>query len=168
MYVNSPNLNEIDDDDLFTRPPRSARRSAPPIEHTTRITCRVCETSDLVPLDHPAPLCRPCLADIPTARARVRGWLDSVLAQMDAVELTWQAVRAKYLPLWSKVEDALILVDKGQMTEAQLAERWKARYYESDAWQTLLRAYEERQVELARLGAERARLEAALDLIDTL
>src|SRR5690242_18908515 len=99
------------DDDIFARPPRSAlRKETQAIEKPTgRITCRVCDRPATVPLDHPALLCPECLSDLNATRARVRSWLDSVLAQLDAAIAAWEQIRAQHIDKWSRIEDGMIL-----------------------------------------------------------
>jgi hypothetical protein len=152
------------DDDIFARPPRSALRREQP---TGRITCRVCDRPATVPLNHPALLCLECMGDLAATEARVRGWLNSLLALMDATIATWEVVRAAHLDKWRRIEDGLAMLAQGQVTEAQFNERWKARYYGADpAWREVMKAYEEKEVACAGYGVERDRLELALREIE--
>lgn len=125
---------------------------------TARITCRVCELKDDVPLMHaPGPLCRACGADVAATKKKVRVWLDGVLAQMDLELDRWADMQLSYPKYWTKLEDA------GRTPDADAKARSAHHCYGLvlDAEAEMLRAFEP-------LDIERARLERALNLLEEL
>lgn len=148
------------DDDIFARPPRAlARRLA----QTARITCRVCDMKDTVPLDHPVgPLCRECAMDIPATRAKVKIWLDGVLAQMDVVLDRWADIQMSYPAFWAKIEDAK---EKAGDDTAALTDALRRAYAAHPTYAKLLDAEAEMLHAMQPLEIERKRLELALEAL---
>jgi len=127
---------------------------------TARITCRVCELKDDVPLTHtPGPLCRACGADVPATKAKVKQWLAGVLAQTDEAMEAWDWTRRAYRPYWEKIQDARVAGRADADQKARAAHHYYALVL--DAELAMHRALEP-------LGIERARLERALELLETL
>lgn len=160
MFINTP---EIDDDDLFTRPPRSARRriAPPPIDRTARRACRVCDLTYVVTLEYDGPpLCETCRADIDTTRGRVRRELDGNLIQGHALLATWDAVRAPQQAAWERMRAAEALPDY-----AERAARHRAA---GNIYGQLLAAHAAYEQALAPLSVERDRLERALSVLEGL
>lgn len=124
---------------------------------TARITCRVCERNDDVPLSHPGPLCRACGADVASTKKKVQSWLAGVLAQMDEARATFYALQDRYPAYWAKLEDG------GRTPEADVRARAAHPTYAA-----LLVAEEAMLHALEPLEIERARLERALILLDEL
>lgn len=79
-----------DDDDIFARPPRSARK---PSQQPARITCRVCNAPATVPVSWPALLCEHCMNDLDATRTHVQQCVDANLARLDAVTDGWLTQR---------------------------------------------------------------------------
>ena len=147
-----------DNDELFTRPPRSARRA--PIAPTARRSCRACQSSYVVTLDDDGPpLCAPCRADIGATRGRVRAWLDGVLDQEQAALDAWDAARKPQQAAWEAIQDARDLPDY-----AARAARHRAA---GNVYGRLLDAEAAYVQALERLGVERTRLEQALAAIES-
>lgn len=146
------------DDDIFARPPRAlARQQAT----TARITCRVCELKDDVPLTHaPGPLCRACGEDLPRTKAKVKQWLDGVLAQIDHEVARFRALQDAHPDFVAKLEAA-----RGDPDfVAKAATHRKA----GNVYGRLLEAEAEMRRACEPLGVERSRLERAVALLDTL
>jgi len=130
-----------DDDDLFARPPRSALK---PSQQLTRITCRVCERTAMVPIGHPALLCHECMADLDMTRGYVARGTDAVLSRMDQALAEWREM-LDFSPAkdaWTKVEAAMIAVAEKRATQAALDATWAKRKAEGGALAELLIAYE--------------------------
>lgn len=107
-----------DDDDLFSRPPRTTRLQLIPV---ARITCRVCNMRAEVTIDNEALLCQPCRVDTVQTRLHVEQTLASI-------ERRWQQaveafdIRAEAVPEWRRVEAARLDADP-----ALFAEAWRRR-----------------------------------------
>lgn len=160
MTLNLIPSNQIDDDDIFARPPRALARAQ---ATTARITCRVCELKDDVPLTHPGPLCRACGADVASTKKKVQSWLAGVLAQMDEARATFYALQDRYPAYWAKLEDSRER-DTAYTHTCKCAEHVaKGNVYGQIlvAEETMHRAFEPLEI-------ERARLERALILLDEL
>lgn len=127
---------------------------------TARITCRVCELKDDVPLTHvPGPLCRACGVDVVATRAKVKTWLAGVLSQMDAAREEWDHTCRVYRPYWQKIQDARLAERPDADQKARAAHH---------CYGIVLDAERDLHHALEPLGVERTRLERALTLLDTL
>lgn len=91
MAQTLPLFNEIDDNDLFTRPPRAVARQQ--AANRVRITCRVCGLGQLVTLDNSALICDECRRDPVARRAEVEAWLAAVDQREAQAHADWAAVR---------------------------------------------------------------------------
>ncbi len=129
------------DDDIFARPPRGVARQQAKQAH---ITCRVCDAKATVPLDHPALLCGPCLADLDQTRNRVADWLVSALRRLDENKAQWEADVAANPAgdKWPAIQAALIAVAERRATQVALDETWTKRKAEGGALARLLKNYE--------------------------
>lgn len=124
----------FDDDDLFSRPPRTARK--PPLMPVVRITCRVCGMRSEVTIDNEALLCQPCRVDPIATRLHVEQTLATV-------ERRWQTaveafdIQAEGVPQWTTIEAA-------RLTAAPelFAEAWCRRKAAGGALADLLTAKE--------------------------
>lgn len=134
-----------------------------------RITCRVCERSAQVPIDHPALLCLECMADLDGTRARVAGWVEKALERMAQVQHVWEVERdaSPAAGKWPAIQGALIAVAEKRATQAQLAATWSKRKAEGGDLAALLLAYEAYARECDRLGLELQRLDRAQTEINT-
>lgn len=109
----------FDDDDLFSRPPRTARK--PPLMPVVRITCRVCGLRSEVTIDNEALLCQPCRVDPVATRLHVEQTLATI-------ERRWQEeverfdIQAEAVPEWRKIEAARLTAEP-----ALFAEAWRRR-----------------------------------------
>lgn len=131
---------------------------------TARITCRVCELKDDVPLTCvPGPLCRACGVDIPATRAKVKQWLTGVLSQMDAVQTVFHALQDQYPAYWAKLEDS-----REKDTPYTHICKCAEHVAKGNIYGQLVVAEETMLHDLEPLGIERARLESALALLDEL
>jgi hypothetical protein len=107
-----------EEDDLFSRPPRTARH---PLMPTARITCRVCGLRSEVTVDNAALLCQPCRVD----PEMTRGHVAETLA---AVERRWRAsveafdAQAAGVPQWETIEAARLSAEPALFSEA-----WRRR-----------------------------------------
>jgi type IV pilus biogenesis protein CpaD/CtpE len=134
-----------------------------------RITCRACDRSATVPLDHPALLCLLCLEDLDATRDRVSAWASAALSALDVTQAAWNATRAASpaLSRWEAVQAALIGVAEKRVSQTTFDATWAKRKAEGGALAQLLEAYEAYARECDRLGAELARLGLAQDQINT-
>jgi hypothetical protein len=152
MYINSPEINQTDDDDLFTRPPRSARRM--PVIRQARRACVVCQASYMVALDYDGPpLCEECRSDLDATRARVQAWIDGVDDQEGTAWREWEATAARYVDFWAKIVTARVQRGPGADEAARKAHPDYALILDAEA--TYVRATQ-------ALAAERARLTRAM------
>lgn len=149
----------IDDDDLFTRPPRSARRM--PVVQQARRQCRACNGSYVVPLDYDRPpLCPDCLLDIDATKKRIQTWLHGISDQEDAAAATWLAFAEQHADDWDRIQAARKRLS-GEAFDRKAADH----VVKGDIYGKLLQAEDAYEQALAALGAERARLERALEVI---
>lgn len=134
-------LFDLEDDDLFARPPRGIARQQAKEAH---ITCRVCDRPATIGIDHPALLCPECLEDLDATRDRVAAWLASALARLDENERQWQAdITANPAgEKWPTIQAALIAVAEHRATPQALASTWAKRKAEGGALARLLKNYE--------------------------
>jgi len=151
---------DLDEDDIFARPPRAARHQQ---ARRASITCRVCGLVANVPLDHPALLCPGCLEDLDATRDRVADWLGKALARLDQVKVVWEAERAASpaADRWPAIQAALIAVAEKRARQEDLDRTWAKRKAEGGALAQLLNAYEAYARECDRLSAELERLSVA-------
>lgn len=129
-------LIEPADDDLFA----NVAPSAPATE--ARITCRVCEMTASVPLDHPALLCPLCLENLDKVRDLVCKGVDAVLARMDVAKTTWNARSAGHEG-WGKVAAAMVRVADKEIPQSVFDAQWAKRKAEGGELGALLVAYED-------------------------
>lgn len=135
--------------------------ATPRTAHTARRQCRACDLTYVVSLAYDGPpLCEPCRADLGATRAALRRDLAAVLAQMDAEIDTWDALREAHPAYWAKIQDARQQADFPAKAAYHRAHR--------NVYGRLLDAEAAYVATCDRLGAERARLERALDVLDTL
>jgi hypothetical protein len=148
------------EDDIFARPPRSARK---PMQQTAHITCRACGLPAQVKPDWPALLCQHCLEDLPRTQAAIADRLSATLARLEWVKEVWQAERAASpaLDRWTKVEAAIVAVVEKRVEAAQFARQWALRMSEGGALAELMRGYESYCRETDAIGEELKRLDAA-------
>jgi hypothetical protein len=141
-------------DDIFARPPRSARRM-PVISHerlVNRQACAVCglRTDVLV--------CKECAEQPEVSRARVLTWLAGVDAQEAQAYAAWSQLCEAHLAFWEKL----------------LAGRAKAADADTRACQAhptyalLLDAEQTYERDQQALRVERARLRRALEALEGL
>jgi hypothetical protein len=143
------------DDDIFARPPRSARRAAPAPQSTpSRRRCVV----DGFPAD--VLLCRECLADVSAARIRARTWLNANLAQGRQIIAAFDALREANQACWDAIEQA-----RSQPDFPAKCARHRAA---GNIYAQLLDAHAAMLAGLAPLASERARLEKALSVLEGL
>src|SRR5512144_2849520 len=139
------------DDDLFTRPPRSARRQAP-IDTTARRTCVACTLTYVVPLDYAGPrLCDGCRSDIAATRALIRYQLDANIAPARAALDAWDRVREPQQAAWERVQDA-------RETDPAFAQKAIAHQRAGNVYGKLLDAEDAYVRAVLALEAERQRL----------
>lgn len=157
-------INDETIDDLFA--PR--RQAQAPALAASR-ACSYCGLPYKVALDYDGPaFCEGCRADLRATKANTLRDLAVILTRMDAAIEAFDQQTVICRPEWEKIQEARIKVDAGQATEAQLKARWEARRAEGGSWQRIIEAHEERDRALAQLGAERARLERALECLEGL
>lgn len=128
-----------------------------------RITCRVCDRSTLVPLDHPALLCMECLEDLEGTRIYVQKWRAAALAGLDEAKAIFDDLVA-HNPVqsrWEAVQAALIGVAERRVPKATFDATWAKRKAEGGDLAALLLAYEAYARECDRLSAELTRLGVA-------
>jgi hypothetical protein len=109
------------EDDLFSRPPRTARRQLMP---TARITCRVCGLRSEVTLDNAALLCQPCRVDPVHTRLHVEQTLAAVERRWEqAVEaFDIRAEQPEVAEKWATIEAARL-----SAAPALFLEAWRRR-----------------------------------------
>lgn len=152
-YINGAGELELDDDDLFSRPPRAvARQLATP---DRRFACVVCA------LRANALVCKECALDATASRQRVQAQLTALLARMDD-EVEAFEVQAQASAEWRAIQAAQVKVDAGEMPLADFAARGAERKAQGGGWQVIIEAAEARDQALIPLAAERDRLEKAL------
>ena len=146
--------------DIFARPPRSARK---PSQQPARITCRVCGTPATVPVDHPALLCEHCIGDLDATRAHVRQCVDANLARLDAVADGWLALRdaSPARDRWEKVQTAMIGVAEKRITAEAFDRQWTLRKAEGGALAELMEQYDAYTLACDQISAELGRLGVA-------
>lgn len=148
----------FDDDDLFSRPPRTARK--PLLTPIVRITCRVCGLRSEVTIDNEALLCQPCRVDPIATRLHV----EQTLA---AVESRWRAaveafdIQAESVPAWKQVEAARL-----DAPPALFAEAWRRRKAQGGPLAELLAAKEALDALSDEVQRQRAWAASALGEID--
>lgn len=146
-----------EENDLFSRPPRTARHQLMP---TARITCRVCGLPSEVPIDNPVLLCAPCRVDI----EQTRGFVEETLR---LVEERWQATwetfdeQSASVPQWGAIEQARLNADPMLFAEA-----WRRRKAEGGALGKLLEAREALDLVSDELQRRRAWAESAMREIE--
>lgn len=155
MFINSLGFNEIDDDDLFTRPPRAVARAQ--AAQQARITCRVCRLGVLVTLDNNVLLCDDCRRDPKAKRAEVATWLAGVDAQEQTAFSTWQTLAATHADYWAKI----VAAGHTPATDARARAAHPTYAALLDAEATYLAA-------CVPLQAERARLSLAIQELDSI
>lgn len=137
--------------------PRSARRRTPTPEVPTglvgRVACAVCG------LRAEVLICKEC-AERPDARGMVLGWLAKNVAQANALLDVWDAVRAPNQASWDKIQAACIAPN--------FAQRCEAHQKAGNIYGQLLDAHAVYEAALQPLNIERARLEKALAVLETL
>lgn len=155
MYVNSPEINQDDENDLFTRPPRSVRRAAPAIQSRPPLNaCLVCGLrADVL-------LCRECADQPEASKARVLAWLAANSDQAMAALDRWDAIREPQQAAWEKIQDARLQPD--------YARRCARHRAAGNVYGVLLDAQAAYELALAPLGVERARLEKALEVLEAM
>lgn len=153
------------DDDIFARPPRSARRKG---QMPARITCRVCGAPAVVPPDHPALLCGHCLEDLDKTRRHVAECVAAALARLDATGEAWRAAveGSPAKGRWSKVQDAMIGVAEKRVDKATFEAQWAKRRAEGGDLAALLLAYEAHADECDQIAEELERLHLAQNEIN--
>lgn len=139
-------------DDIFARPPRSARRM-PVVSHARlvgRVACAVCQVgrSDVL-------VCRECAEQPEASRARVATWLAGVDAQESQAFTAWQATAAQHLAFWEKLL-------AGRKTHADADARARQAH---PTYALLLDAEQAYQRTAQALQVERARLTKALEAL---
>lgn len=161
-------------DDIFARPPRSARRRtpAPPLvalDKKAHILCSVCGLKVQIPTDRVARLCDLCIEDLDKARAHVAGCTADTLAQLDANELAWQyALRtSSAADRWEKVQAAMIGVAERRIAQEAFDRQWATRKAEGGALADLLDAYEAHAETCDRIQAQLKELQRATEEINT-
>lgn len=150
-------LELLEEDDIFARPPRALARQQAKNAH---ITCRVCDRPATVPIDHPALLCPLCLIDLDATRARVQAWLTSALARLDANQAAWDAISANN-DRWPTIQAALIAVAEKRATQNALDATWAKRKAEGGDLAKLLTAWEGYAKTADAIGEELAKLHLA-------
>lgn len=144
-------------DDIFARPPRALARQqaqAKPATLVKAYACVVCGLrADVL-------LCRECLNDIPAARDRVRSWLDANLDTGRRIIAAFDALREANHAAWDRIQDSQSLEDYADRCTRHRASR--------NTYGQLLDAHAAMLAQLAPLSIERARLERALSILDTL
>jgi len=105
-------------------------------------------------------LCRECLADVPTAKARVRAWLDANLAAGRAIIATFDDLRENNQAYWDAIERSREQPD----FHAKCAKHRTA----GNVYAQLLDAHAAMLAGLAPLAPERERLEKALSVLEGL
>jgi len=146
-------------DDIFAQPPRFARRKTPtpqPVLTSVvgRQACVVCS------LRADTLLCRECLADVPAARARVKTWLDANLAAGHEIIAAFDAVRERNQVYWDAIERS--------RQQPDFAAKCAKHRAAGNIYAQLLDAHDAMTTALAPLAPERARLEKALNVLETL
>ena len=104
-----------------------------------------------------SPLCSNCLADPVQTRAAIHLQLDNWLAQQVKALYVWETFRDAHAAKWQQIEYARALPD--------FAARAAAHRAAGNVYGQLLNAEAEYTTALSRLGAERARLERALEAL---
>lgn len=145
-------------DDIFARPPRSARRRTPTPEVPTglvrRTACAACGLrADVL-------LCRECLEDVPATRARVQTWIGANDTQCTAAFDVWDTFCQKHLVEWERMRAAERLPD--------YAARCARHRAAGNVYGQLLVAHAAYEHALAPLSIERDRLERALQILGEL
>lgn len=136
-------------DDIFARPPRSARRRVPTplpvsLDAKAHILCAVCLRPAQIPVARDGRLCDLCHEDLDKSREHVAQCTTDVLAQIDANELAWQHMlhTSPAAERWAKVQAAMIGVAERRIDQAAFDRQWAARKAEGGALAELLLAYE--------------------------
>lgn len=144
-------------DDIFARPPRSARRPAvaptPAPRLVGRVACAVCDGRT------DALICKEC-SELPDARAMVQGWLDANTAQRDALDADWRAFTDAHAADWDRLRQAQALPD--------YAARCDAHRKAKNVYGQLLDRHAAYAQAVQPLALERARLERALSILEGL
>jgi hypothetical protein len=162
MTIGSVALGLEEDDDLFARPPRREAKAA-------HITCRVCDRTATVPLDHPALLCPLCLLDLDVTRGRVDEWREKALARLEQVQHVWEAERdgSPAADKWSAIQGALIAVAERRARQEDLDRTWAKRKAEGGPLAALLLAYEAYARAAEQISEELEKLSQAQAQINT-
>lgn len=161
-------------EDIFARPPRSARRRtpAPPLvalDKKAHILCTVCGLQVQIPTDRAARLCDLCIEDLDKSRAHVAGCVADTLAQLDANELAWQHAlqSSSAAERWAKVQAAMIGVAEGRIAQEVFDRQWAARKAEGGSLAELMDAHEAHAATCDRIQARLAELYRATEEINT-
>jgi len=132
--------------------------ATPRTAHTARRQCRACDLTYVVALAYDGPpLCEPCRADVTATIKRIKRDLAAVLAGMDMLIAVFDMLREAHPVYWKAIQDA-----KEQPDFAAKAARHRAA---GNVYGRLLDAEAASVATCERLGAERARLEKALDVL---
>lgn len=145
-----------DDDDLFSRPPRTSQLR---LFDEIWITCRVCGIRSKVTVDNEALLCGPCRIDPVATRVHVETTLAMVEARWQAA---WEAfdAQAEGVPEWGTIEAARSTADP-----ALFAEAWRRRKAQGGALGALLEAREALDELSDEMQRRKAWADAALEEI---
>lgn len=153
------------EEDIFARPPRSARK---PIQQLCHITCRVCGLGAKVPADHPALLCPNCMEDLGRTQAGMEERLTAALVRLDKAGEGWRA-KVEASPArdrWQRVQDAMIGVAEKRVSQAVFDRQWALRLSEGGPLAALMLAYETHCRECDAIVEELDRLGRAQDEIN--
>lgn len=119
--------------------------------------CAVCQ------LSADALLCHECAEHPEASKQRVLTWLAANVVAANAVLDRWDAIRAPQQAAWDRIEDSREN-DPPYTHISKCAEHVK----KGNVYGVLLDAHQAYEQALMPLGAERARLERALEVLDQL